>query len=207
MTASPKKPAVRRAAGPVAALPQLAVRPLTPARWDDFVALFGERGACAGCWCMWWRLPRSRWSANRSAGNKRAMKKLVDGGEVTGLLAYAGKEPVGWCSVGPRAAYAGLARSRTLKPIDDRPVWSVTCFFVARPHRKRGVTLALLEAAVAHARKQGAKIVEAYPVDPGKPWPDAYAFSGLLPVFRRAGFKEVARPSRTRAIVRRGLGR
>jgi GNAT superfamily N-acetyltransferase len=203
-----KAPAARRAAParpPAAKAPGLAVRPLTPARWDDFVKLFGERGACAGCWCMWWRLPRAQWTANGSAGNRRAMKQLVDGGAVTGLLAYAGREPVGWCSLGPRADYSGLARSRTLKPIDDRPVWSVTCFFVARPYRKRGVTAALLAAAVTYARRRGARTVEAYPVDPGKPWPDAYAFSGLLPVYLRAGFEEVARPSRTRAVVRREL--
>jgi GNAT superfamily N-acetyltransferase len=183
----------------------LTVRPLTPARWDDFVKLFGQRGACAGCWCMWWRRSRAEWSAAAGAGNKRAMKRLVDAGEVTGLLAYAGDEPVGWCSVAPRERFAALERSRSLKRLDDRPVWSVVCFFVARPYRRRGVTGALLAAAVEYARRQGARIVEGYPNDPGKAWPDAYAFSGLWSVFRRAGFAEAARPSRTRVIVRRAL--
>jgi GNAT superfamily N-acetyltransferase len=152
-------------------------------------------------------LPRKQWSANASAGNKRAIKRLVEAGEVPGLLAYAGKEAIGWCSVAPRETFATLERSRSLQRIDDRPVWSVVCFFVARHFRKRGVTRALLEGAVSHAGKHGARLVEGYPVDPGKPWPDAYAYTGLLPVFRRVGFKEVARPSRTRVIVRKITGR
>lgn len=116
----------------VVSAPALRFFPLTPARWRDVEALFGPRGACAGCWCMWWRLPRSAWRRGKGAGNKRAFKRLVAAGRVPGVLAYAGREPVGWCAVAPREAYPVLARSRILQPVDDRPVWSVTCLFVAR---------------------------------------------------------------------------
>jgi GNAT superfamily N-acetyltransferase len=201
--AAPKR--VAKPAGGPARRPALAVRPLTRARWADFEKLFGERGACAGCWCMFWRLPGKEWKEAGNERNKRAMKRLVAAGRVPGLLAYAGREPIGWCSLAPREEFTRLERSRSLARLDASPVWSVVCFFVARPWRRLGVTQRLLEAAADHARGRGATLLEGYPVDPGKRWPDAYAYTGLLPAFVRAGFREVARPARTRVIVRRGL--
>lgn len=180
----------------------LAVHPLTPERWGDLEALFGPRGACGGCWCMWWRLRRVDFGRQQGEGNRLALKALVDAGEVPGLLACAGGEAVGWCSVGPREAYPVLDRSPVLKRVDERPVWSVVCFYVAPAWRGRGVMTRLLEAAVAYAREHGAALVEGYPKDaPGRA-PDLYLFTGLMPTFERAGFVEVARRSRTRPIVR-----
>lgn len=185
-------------------VPTLRYVPATPARWRDVEALFGPRGACAGCWCMWWRLPRPVWRRGKGAGNKRAFKRLVVAGRVPGILAYAGREPVGWCAVAPRAEYPVLGRSRILQPVDERPVWSVTCLFVARSWRRRGVSTGLLTAAAGFARRRGARIVEGYPTDTGaKPAPDAFVFTGLAPAFERAGFVEVLRRSRTRPIMRR----
>jgi GNAT superfamily N-acetyltransferase len=181
----------------------LAVRPVSPERWPDLERLFGPRGACAGCWCMWWKLPRAAWTAGKGEGNRRALEAIVSGGGVPGLLAYDGREPVGWVAIEPRAAYARLARARTLKPVDDAPVWSITCFFVARSHRGRGVTRVLVDAAVAHARRHGARLVEGYPVDAAKPLADAWLYTGSFSTFRKAGFEEVARRTRTRPIVRR----
>ena len=155
---------------------------------------------------MWWRIPRSEFERNKGEGNRRSLKRIVQRGDLPGLLAYAGGEPVGWCSIGPRASYPMLERSRTLKPVDERPVWSVVCFFVARPFRRRGLTARLLQAAVDHARKQGATIVEGYPVDPRTgTMPDAFAWTGFPGAFRDAGFVEVARRSATRPIMRRAL--
>lgn len=203
----PRKPRPRAAAKEGARERPLRLRvlPLTPARWADFVKLFGPRGACAGCWCMWWRVPRKQWGSQSGDGNRRAMKRIVDSGEVPGLLAYAGREPVGWCSIAPRRVFSVLERSRTLRPLDEQPVWSVVCFFVARPYRRKGVTRALLEAGLEYARKRGAPAVEGYPIEPSAKYPDAYAFTGIASSFRRAGFEEAARPSRTRRIMRRSL--
>lgn len=183
---------------------RLTFRPLTPERWDDFVRLFGERGACGGCWCMLDRRPRAEFNAQKGAGNRRAMKRLVDGGTIPGILAFAGREPVGWCAVAPRSEILSLSRSRILRPLDDEPVWSVTCFFVARGWRRKGLSTRLLEAAAAYVRKRGGRILEGYPVVPstGK-MPDAFAWTGLDSAYRGAGFEEVARPSRTRAIMRK----
>jgi GNAT superfamily N-acetyltransferase len=178
--------------------------PLTADRWQDFERLFGPRGACAGCWCMWWRLARADWVRGQGEENRRAMRKLVREGKAPGILAYAGGKPVGWCALGPRAEYSTLARSKTLGPVDDRPVWSITCFFVDRTQRRRGLTANLIRAALAHARAQGAHLVEAYPVEPVKAQvPALFAYTGFASTFRRLGFVEVARRSATRPILRR----
>jgi len=184
------------------AAPALQVHPLTPERWADFERLFGPRGACAGCWCMWWRLPAAEWRTRRGAANRRAFCEVVRRGPPPGLLGYAEGEPVGWCALAPRATYPRLARSRILQPVDDRPVWSVVCFFVARGWRGRGVSLALLEAAKEFAQHHGARALEGYPVEPGRPQADAFVFTGLASTFRRAGFTEVARRAPTRPILR-----
>src|SRR5262245_35042174 len=189
--------------------PRFTFHPLTPDRWEDLETLFGPRGACAGCWCMYWRLKRSEYVAGSGDGNRRAFRKIVRGGEVPGILAYAGGEPIGWCAFAPRESYPALGRSRILKPVDDEPVWSVTCFFVKREYRRKGVTSALLDAAAAWAVRKGARLLEGYPVEPrgGKmprqqKLPDAFVWTGLAPAFRKAGFVEVARRSETRPIMR-----
>jgi GNAT superfamily N-acetyltransferase len=152
---------------------------------------------------MWWRLKRSEFERQKGQGNKKALKKIVASGQVPGILAYADGEPIGWCSVAPRDAFPTLDRSRVLKRVDDQPVWSVVCFFVARPFRRKGVTVKLLTAAIEYAKKQGAKIVEGYPVEPKQEHiPDAFAYTGIASIFREAGFVEVVRRSETRPIMR-----
>ena len=148
-----------------ARLPKLEYHPVTPERWTDLEGLFGKHGAGGGCWCMWWRLTRSQFAEQAGEKNRLALKGIVDSGEVPGLLAYADGEPVGWCSLEPREAYPSLERSRTLKRVDDQPVWSIVCFFVAKPFRGRGLMAPFLAAAVEYAKEQGAKIVEGYRVE------------------------------------------
>ncbi len=181
----------------------LAFYPATPERWADLAELFGERGACGGCWCMWWRLKRSEFERQKGEGNREAFKAIVAAGEEPGILAYSEGRPVGWCAIAPREEYPVLERSRILKRVDDEPVWSVTCFFVAKPFRRRGLTPLLLEVAVDFAAERGARIVEGYPVEPKKAdMPAAFAYTGLASTFRRAGFVEVARRSESRPIMR-----
>lgn len=177
--------------------------PLSPERWPDFEALFGERGACGGCWCMWMRLPRSQFEQHKGEGNKQAMKAIIEGGNVPGLLAYLDGQPVGWCSVAPREAFSYLSRSRILKPVDEQPVWSVVCFFIHKQHRRQGWTVRLLGAAIDYVKQQGGKIVEGYPVEPkeGK-LPDVFVWTGLAAAFKKAGFVECLRRSETRPIMR-----
>jgi len=152
---------------------------------------------------MWFRLPRKDFDAKKGAGNRRAMKRIVDASREPGLIAYVGDEPAGWCSVAPRDEYRHLETSRILAPVDDEEVWSVVCFFVDRKYRRKGVALALLRAAVEFAAERGARIVEGYPVEPKKKMvSDTFVYHGLASTFRAAGFTEVARRSETRPIMR-----
>jgi GNAT superfamily N-acetyltransferase len=177
--------------------------PLSPDRWADLEALFGPRGACGGCWCMTWRLKRSEFETQKGDGNRRALKVIVESGAPPGILAYAGGKPIGWCAVAPRECYPALGRSRILQPIDEQTVWSVTCFFVAKEHRRQGVSVRLLRAAVNFVKTKGGTIVEGYPVQPStESVPAAFAWVGLVETFARAKFKECARRSKTRPIMR-----
>ena len=182
---------------------KLEFHPLTRERWSDFEKLFGPRGACGGCWCMWYRLKRSKFEKQKGEGNRKAMKTHVDGGNVPGIIAYRYGKPVAWCAVAPREDFSALERSRILKQIDDKPVWSIVCFFVEKNHRRQGLNIALLIAAIDFAKQRGAEILEGYPVEPKKnPMPDVFAFYGLASAFKKAGFKECLRRSETRPIMR-----
>lgn len=183
------------------------IQSLTPGRWSSLEELFGERGACGGGWCMWWRIKRSEWERQKGDGNRAALREYVESGQRPGLLAFDGKRPIGWIAIEPREAYPVLARAPILKPIDDRQVWSITCFFVHRHYRRRGVSRDLIRAAVEYVRDRKGQIVEAYPSEPapGKQLPDAFAWHGVLSMFLDEGFVEVARRSPKRPIVRKFL--
>ena len=183
--------------------PKLQFFPVTKDRWSDFETLFGERGACGGCWCMLWRLTRKEFEKQKGAGNRRAMKAIIQSGEIPGILAISRGRPVAWCSVAPRDHFPSLGRSRILKPLDELPVWSITCLFVEKQYRRAGISTRMITAAVAHVKKQGGTIVEAYPVEPKKDkMPDVFAWTGLASAYTKAGFVECARRSETRPIMR-----
>jgi GNAT superfamily N-acetyltransferase len=184
------------------------VHPATAERWNDLETLFGPKGAYAGCWCMFWRLERGDFKKMKGAGARAVLEEMTCKNLVPGVLAYAGDQPVGWCSIGPRQDYAALENSRILKRVDDQPVWSVVCFFVKANVRRQGAMLALLRGAVEYAKSQGATIVEGYPIDMQTPKLSgqtlgSYAgYMGIASVFRAAGFVEVGRASETQLIMR-----
>jgi GNAT superfamily N-acetyltransferase len=182
--------------------PILSFRPLTPNLWTDFEHLFGPRGACGGCWCMFWKLRGKAFDENSGEPTRQMQKSYVESGAIPGLLAIDGDGPIGWIAVEPRSAYPKLAHSRILKSVDDLDVWSVTCFFVAKQVRRQGLTVELLKASVDYVREQGGKIVEGYPVDAKKDMPAPFVYTGTAVAFQKAGFIEVARRSETRPIMR-----
>jgi len=185
----------------------ITTRPLTEDTWEDFLTVMGPRGGEAGCFCMFNRLTGREFGSNQGDGNRELMHRIVQSGEVPGLIGYEGPMPVGWVSVAPRRVFGRLQRSRVAKPLDEREAWAVTCFVIPRQHRNRGVATALLEAAVEYARSQGATLIEGYPVEPrADRTPDIFAWTGLASMFEHAGFAEVARRSETRPFMRRELG-
>lgn len=189
---------------------KLRIEPLTADRWDDLVELFGRPGAsiARGCYCMFYRRSGKHdvpAGMTYSEANKRALKSLVDRGVVPGLIGYDNGRPIGWVSLGPRQDYARLKRSPVMKPVDEKPVWSIICFVVDPKARHSGVAEAMLSGAVTWARKQGVTLLEAYPCDkPAKASDDSMWF-GAKPMFDRAGFVEVARRKPTRPVMRKSL--
>jgi GNAT superfamily N-acetyltransferase len=179
-----------------------AIRPLTPDLWPALEDLFGTNGACSRCWCMYWRIGSAYLKRPREQ-NQAAFRDLVKGGPPPGLLAFDGEVAVGWCQLTPRAALPWLDRAWRLKRVDVVPVWSLSCFYVRKGHRKRGVTSALIAAALNAAKRAKALALEAYPLDAAVT-PSASG-TGYVSTFARAGFKTVARRAPSRPIVRHDL--
>ncbi len=186
-------------------VPELRFHPVSTERWGDLQRLFGDRGASRGCWCMRWRLPRAQFEAQRGESNRNALRSGIRCGRVCGIMGYLHEQPVAWCSVGPREHLCGLSVSDLLARVDEKPVWSVACLFVAKRYRNRGLCLALLKAAVEYAGQCGAEIVEGYPIRPREGdirVPAAVTWTGLESVFTAAGFVEAARRVAMRPIMR-----
>ncbi len=191
---------------------KLRVHALTPERWPDLEALFAARGCAVArsCWCMYYREsgaqpPRPAGQTLRQARRER-LKALVDAGPPPGLIGYLGGQPVGWIALGPREHYAKLQKSPVMKPVDEQPVWSIICFVVPAEHRRQGVAAALLHEAVAWAKRQGATLLEAYPVDKPAPAADDTMWFGAKTMFDQAGFEEVARRKPQRPVLRLRCG-
>jgi GNAT superfamily N-acetyltransferase len=180
----------------------LIVRPLTPDLWPALEDLFGKIGACNGCWCMYWRIGAA-YRKQTPEKNKAAFRQIVERGPAPGLLAFEGDFAVAWCQLTPRSALPWMRHVWRLEAVDDLPVWSISCFYIRKGYRRRGITSALIKAALKEARAAGAPALEAYPLD-GDLTPSASG-TGYLSTFLRAGFKVVARHTPPRPIVRYDL--
>jgi GNAT superfamily N-acetyltransferase len=177
----------------------LTIRLAIPKLWPAIESLFGPKGACNNCWCMYWRIG-AEYRRNAPAKNKSAFKSVIRQGPPPGLIAFDGTVAVGWCQLTPRKDLAWLERTWGPKVIDETPVWSISCLYVRVGHRRKGVTAALLAAAIAAAKKGKAAALEAYPLDARKS-PSATG-TGYASTFARAGFKIVAHPTPSRPIMR-----
>ncbi|MGO4128292.1 GNAT family N-acetyltransferase [Inquilinus sp. YAF38] len=184
----------------------LECRPVTPERLGDVETVFAGCADAGRCWCAFWRRERRDYNAGSRDGSNRALfRDLVEAGKTLGLLGYRDGAPVAWCGVAPRAEQPRLARSRNLAPVDDAPVWSITCFVTTKAHRRTGLLRPLVTAAARLARSRGAPALEAYPIDAARPLGSGEIYTGVLRPFLDLGFREVARRSPTRPIVRLDL--
>ena len=151
---------------------------------------------------MWWRLRHRDYEEKKGESNRLAFKALVEEGPPPGVLAYSKEGPVGWCAIAPRGEYQRLKTSRLFPPIDDQPVWSITCLFIAPDYRGRGVAPALIQGALDLAGSQGATVVEAYAVAPKRRTAPVFLSHGPLSVYQKAGFRTIKQPSPTRHLMR-----
>jgi GNAT superfamily N-acetyltransferase len=190
-------------------MPGLEVRPLSPEEWGVIEELFGKKGACGGCWCMYWRseFGGRKFKDRLGESNRREFETLVRSGAAKGVLAFEGERPVGWCSIGPREDFPYLRRSRVLQTDWKSGTWSITCFFIPAAERGRGVATALLAGAVKVARSLGAKEIEGYPVSvrpDGSRIAAAFAWTGVPSLFEKGGFTPIERDE-SRVVYRRKL--
>lgn len=185
----------------------ISYKKLRPAMWSAFEELFGARGACGGCWCMWWRVERGGklWDETKGKRAKTSMKRLVSSGKAMGIIAFDGKQPVGWCSFGPRADFPRIETVKAYRRDDATGVWCINCFFIARTHRGQGIARGLIRAAVAAMNRRGVRTIEGYPVTKtrdGRALSAAFSWTGPLVIFEELGFTEVQRFSPTKPLVR-----
>lgn len=137
---------------------------------------------------------------------KKEMKKIVKDNVEPGIIDYADNKPAGWIAIQPREKYSRLSNSKTLQPTDDKPVWSIVCFFVHKDYRKMGISVELIKNACNFAASKGGMIVEAYPTDTRtKNSAPVFIYTGTFSAFKKVGFKEVARRSETRPIMRKKI--
>lgn len=197
---------VKRSAKPPRTTRTVAdVLPATADRWTDLLALFGPQGACYGCWCQYWRRPRAEWRQARASGNRAELERQVHGKRPPGLIGYsADGTPVGWVSLGPREDFPGLRNSRFFGDTPPEPgLWSIVCFYVPVSQRGRSVAAAMLDGAIAYARRAKAKVLEGYPWDLAvKAGASSSLYVGTLSMFVAAGFREESRRVPHRPVVR-----
>ena len=191
-------------------MPEIKIRELKKDDWPNLEILFGERGACGGCWCMYWRIPHGgkMWQAAVGKPNRTAMKKLVSGGRAHGILAFDSDQPVGWCSFGKRLDFPRTETVKAFRRDDIDNVWSINCFYLDRHYRNRGVAHLLAEKAVAAIKRRKGQIIEAYPVTltkDGAKLPAAFSYTGPEIVFQKLGFTEIQRLAPSRPLYRLNL--
>ena len=190
---------------------KISIKELNPTLWRDLEELFGEKGACGGCWCMYCRIGKGeKWADVRGAEAKRRLKAMVQNRTVRGLIAYTGNEPIGWCTFGKRTDFSRLNRAPSLKCDDAESVYSIPCFYIKNSYRRKGIATELLRAAVALLKAEGQTILEGYPVKPTKPGnkniPGAFAWTGTIPLFEKQGFTLAGNPFTSKQRYRKLLG-
>jgi GNAT superfamily N-acetyltransferase len=181
----------------------LKLQPLTVDNWHLFEDVMGEKGGCGGCWCMYFRMSSTEFPNDKYEGHKGRMYDLVKAGNPTGLIATINKEAVGWIAFAPREDHKRIENSRAFKRIDDKPVWSITCFFIKKEFRKMGLSEQMIKGVIDFAKKKRIKTREAYPAIPySDKVPAPFLWVGILSAFTKNGFEVVQQNGKSRAMVR-----
>jgi len=185
-----------------------AIHPLSPGLWPDFEDLFGKQGACYGCWCTFFRMAPKLRRDHNSQDKKAFIRQRIEVGPPPGLLAFEGRRAVGWMQIGPRADVPEWNNhQRSSAPLDraevaDAGVWAISCFFVRSTARGAGVTHALVASGIAFARENGARLLDACPMEMSRDASSVGLFVGSKRVFDKAGFVVVKRKTTNRPLMR-----
>jgi GNAT superfamily N-acetyltransferase len=192
----------------------VSVVPANRASWQDLQTVFGTRGPARRCQCQRFKLQRGEsFAAFPVEERAHRLRRQTESGHpgsarTSGLVAYLDGQPAGWCAVEPRPAFTGLVRNnrvpwegRAQEDRSDGSIWAVTCVFTRAGFRRRGVSRALVRAAVPFARERGARAIEGYPITTTEVILEELLV-GTWGVFADAGFTEVSRPTLRRAVMR-----
>ncbi len=183
------------------------IEPLTLSNWTDLEELFGQKGACGGCWCMNYRLEKSDFEAGKGEQNRNRLFEKVKEEIPTGLIAYEAGIPIGWISVAPRTEFPRMLKSRIMQTDCKGNSWCITCLFVKPAYRGRKVSDWLVQAAGEFAFEHGADCVEAFPSFTGeKKLPPPFVWKGLPGMYIRNGFEVIRKPSASQWVVRKVKG-
>jgi GNAT superfamily N-acetyltransferase len=172
---------------------RLTVKPVDKGTWKDFKRFFQSKGCPSYCWCMAWRMTKAELKQNTSGNRKKFIRKRVSSGIPIGLLGYEENKPIAWCSIAPRETYQRLGGDERLEN-----AWSIACFFIKREYRDQGLVDLLIDRAKKYAKKNGAKYLEAYPVEPESP---SYRFMGFVKTFEKASFHFVKKAGTRRNVM------
>ncbi len=180
----------------------LSFQSLNISNFNDFEYLFKEKGACKGCWCMQCRLQAEEFEIGRGEGNRLAMKSLVSSGQIPGILVYNDNEPIGWCSFGNREDFPRLPKSHEVK-INDDQTWIVSCLFIRKGWRRKGIKRALLKHLIAYCQTKGAKVLESRQCNSSfSKYPDNFAWTGIEKAYEAVGFIKIEDLTDKRPIMR-----
>jgi GNAT superfamily N-acetyltransferase len=187
---------------------EIQFKEVTPGLWPEVLKLFGEKGACGGCWCQYWRIAKGeKWEQVKGDDARKRLEKGIKDSTMQGALAFVEGEPVGWATFGPRPHFSRLDRAPSFTCDDAEKVWSIPCFFIKSGFRGRGVAGDLLRFVAQLLQDRGVKILEGYPSKPGKDgkYVAAFAWTGTQSLFEKAGFEIAGNEDGGKPRVRKRL--
>ena len=173
--------------------------------YDDFASLAVKQG---GCWCVYYqrKKPLKGLSAEEWRRiNQRDKERFVKEGKAHAILVYEGNTPVGWCQYGPREELPRIDAGRFYRAArqpEGEMLWRITCFFVDKKHRRKGVAKAGLAGALVSIKRKGGGLVEGYPVvSKGMRSVPEWMWFGTPRMFEDQGFKRVAKLGTSRILM------
>lgn len=177
------------------------IKPLDAHTWPAFAALVERHnGIWGGCWCISFHSKGTGVEQNRSDKELR-----VRDGRAHAALVFDGATCVGWCQFGPTAELPRIKHQKAYREgLTELPDWRITCFFVDKSYRARGVASAALDGALREIARLGGGTVESYPEDvEGRSISSSFLHNATLAMFERQGFRRSRRIGKDRWVVAR----